>query len=64
VIPQEHRLLLEKIYSDPEKIEAWFNNHNPAFHGLSPREMLLIGRTDEVLKFLQAYLSDSQIFRG
>lgn len=58
------RLLVEKIFSDPEKIEAWFNDSNPAFHGLSPREMIEIGRSDEVLEFLQAYLNDSQIFRG
>jgi hypothetical protein len=64
VIPVKHRLLLEKIFSDAGKIEAWFNDRNPAFHGLSPREMLLIDRSDEVLEFLQAYLNDSQIFRG
>ena len=64
MIPTEHRLLLEKIYSDPEKIDAWFNDRNRAFHGLSPREMIEIGRSDEVLGFLQSYLNDSQIFRG
>jgi hypothetical protein len=56
--------LLGKIFSDTAKIEAWFNDRNPAFHGLSPREMIEIGRSDEVLEFLQAYLNDSQIFRG
>ena len=64
MIPAEHRLLLEQIYSDPEKIEAWFKSSNRAFHGLSPREIIEIGRTDEVLEFLQSYLNDSQIFRG
>lgn len=64
MIPADHRLLLEKIFSDPEKIEAWFNIRNRAFHGLSPREMIEIGRSDEVLGFLQSYLNDSQIFRG
>ena len=64
MIPVKHRLLLAKIFSDAAKIESWFNDRNPSFHGLSPREMIEIGRSDEVLKFLQAYLNDSQIFRG
>ena len=64
MIPTEYRLLLGQIFSDAEKIESWFNDRNPAFHGLSPREMIEIGRSDEVLGFLQSYLNDSQIFRG
>lgn len=58
------RLLLDKIFSDAVKIESWFKDPNPAFHGLSPREMIEIGRSNEVLEFLQSYLNDSQIFRG
>lgn len=64
MIPMKHRLLLEKIFLDAVKIESWFNDQNPAFHGLSPREMIEIGRSNEVLEFLQSYLNDSQIFRG
>lgn len=63
-IPKNILSLLDIIFmNDNKKIQMWYECAI-SFHGLSPKDMVLIGRSDEVFQFLQSYLDDSQIFRG
>lgn len=56
-----------KIFrGDFEKIVAWLNEGNVAFHGLTPIEMIYMRREEDVMKFLQSYLDadNREVFRG
>lgn len=58
--------VLRKVFSfDLERQDSWLFAKNPAFHNLTPADMIMIGRTSEVVQFLtNAAFDDQELFKG
>ncbi len=48
------------FFNDDEKTLLWFRVPNPALGGMSPRDMIRIGRFRKLLRFIQTALSENQ----
>lgn len=52
----EINTLVNSFFKDPQKTLTWMNSENPLLGGLSPIEMILIGRTEKLKKFIKNQL--------
>lgn len=51
--------LVGSYFSDVNKTKLWFQAPNPVFGGISPREMIRVGRFKKVLRFIQTALNEN-----
>jgi hypothetical protein len=52
--------LVEGFFRDPEKTILWFSIPNPLLGGLSPRDMIRVGRFKKLLNFVQTALNENE----
>lgn len=53
--------LVKKFFDgDHHKAMLWMVEKNPMLGGVSPREMLFIGRGDKLLQFIKEALSENE----
>ena len=57
-------ILLKAFRGDLDKQDFWLFMKNPSFHDLTPADMIMIGRTSEVVRFLTNVLDDPELFKG
>lgn len=51
--------LVGSYFNDLNKTKLWFQAPNPVFGGISPREMIRLGRFKKVLRFIQTALDEN-----
>lgn len=57
----EIRRLVRAFFAPyPSKAIRWWETDNPLLGGISPREMVDMGREDKLLKFVRQQLSDGE----
>lgn len=52
--------LVAGFFNDNDKTLLWFRVPNPLLGGLSPRDMIRVGRFKKLLKFIQTALDENQ----
>lgn len=52
--------LVGSYFKDLDKTMLWFQAPNPVFGGISPREMIRVGRFKKVLRFIQTALDENK----
>lgn len=52
--------LVASFFKDEEKTILWFRTSNPLLGGMSPRDMIRVGRFKKLLKFIQNALDENQ----
>lgn len=52
-------LVTEFFEGDAEKTALWFNMPNTLLGGMSPKDMIRVGRFKKLLKFIQSSLEDN-----
>lgn len=52
--------LVGGYFNDLDKTMLWFQAPNPIFGGISPREMIRVGRFKKVLRFIQTALDENK----
>lgn len=52
--------LVANFFKDEDKTVLWFQTKNPMLGGLSPRDMIRIGRFNKLLKFIQTALAENK----
>lgn len=48
------------FFKDQEKVYLWFNTKNPLLGGIKPLDMIRQGRSEKLLKFIQAMLRENK----
>jgi len=51
--------LVTQFFEDPEKTILWFNMPNTLLGGMSPKDMIRVGRFKKLLKFIQSSLDEN-----
>lgn len=59
-MPEIRALLREFFGNDPKKIELWLDTKNPLLGGLSPMEMVHVGREEKLLEFVKTSLAENE----
>lgn len=52
--------LVAGFFKDQEKTILWFNIPNPLLGGMSPKDMIRVGRFKKLLNFIQTALDENQ----
>jgi uncharacterized protein (DUF2384 family) len=52
--------LVASFFKDEEKTVLWFCTPNPLLGGMSPRDMIRVGRFNKLLNFIQSLLNENQ----
>lgn len=52
--------LVEGFFKDSQKTILWFSIPNPLLGGMSPRDMIRVGRFKKLLNFIQTALDENQ----
>lgn len=52
--------LIACFFKDEEKTILWFVTPNPLLGGMTPRDMIRVGRFKKLLNFIQAALSENE----
>ncbi len=52
--------LVAGFFEDTEKTVLWFSMPNPLLGGMSPRDMIRVGRFKKLLSFIQTALDENQ----
>lgn len=52
--------LVGNFFKDKEKTTLWFHIPNPLLGNVSPRDMIRLGRSKKLLKFIQTTLEESE----
>jgi hypothetical protein len=52
--------LVEGFFNDRQKTVLWFSIPNPLLGGMSPRDMIRVGRFKKLLNFVQTALDENQ----
>jgi hypothetical protein len=52
--------LVADFFKDKDKTILWFRMPNPLLGGISPKDMIRVGRFKKLLKFIQSALSENQ----
>lgn len=52
--------LVEGFFKNPDKTILWFSIPNPLLGGMSPRDMIRVGRFKKLLNFVQTALDENQ----
>jgi len=52
--------LVGTYFNDPHKTVLWFQISNPLLGGMSPRDMIRVGRFKKLLKFIQTALDENK----
>ena len=47
-------------FNDPDKTMLWFQVPNPLLGGMSPRDMIRVGRFKKLLKFIQTAIDENK----
>lgn len=48
-----------KFFNDRDKAVTWFATANPLLGGISPNDMVALGKTDKLAKFVREQLADN-----
>jgi hypothetical protein len=52
--------LVGQFFDDFDKVVIWFHVANPLLGGVTPRDMILLGRSKRLLKFIQNALDENK----
>lgn len=52
--------LVASFFNDEDKALLWFQAPNPLLGGVSPRDMIRVGRFKKLLKFIQSALAENK----
>lgn len=52
--------LVGAYFNDTDRTMLWFQVSNPLLGGMSPRDMIRVGRFKKLLKFIQTALNENQ----
>ena len=52
--------LVAEFFQDQKKTIIWFSMPNPLLDGMSPRDMIRVGRFKKLLNFIQTALDENQ----
>ena len=52
--------LVGAFFGDRDKTKLWFQVANPLLGNIAPRDMIRIGRSEKLLKFIQTALSENK----
>ena len=52
--------LVAGFFQDRDKTLLWFRTENPMLGGLSPRDMIRVGRFKKLLRFIQTALAENE----
>lgn len=52
--------LVEGFFNDSHKTMLWFSTPNPLLGGMTPRDMIRLGRFKKLLTFVQTALAENQ----
>jgi uncharacterized protein (DUF2384 family) len=52
--------LVRGFFKDEEKTKLWFHTENPMLGGIKPIDMIRQGRSEKLLKFVQAMLKENK----
>lgn len=59
-ISEAYLSILEFFSGDKEKTTLWFNTENPLLGNIKPNDLIVMGREEKLLKFIQHALSENK----
>lgn len=54
------KLVLEFFVGDEAKTDLWFSSENPLLGGISPNQMIMVGRVRKLAMFVEQQLAENQ----
>lgn len=56
----EARRLVRLFFDDEAKADLWFKTPNPAFGNLAPKDLIQLGRSKQLLRWIENRLAENE----